>query len=223
MLLSLASLVSANTDYVIPVPAINCSNTNSLHWEAVSGFKTLQEIDEFDTIVRGCRLTGGDALSKCSLFIWRNDTETTHTDDTHYYYVEMQCSGWNSCGLAHYHTKDKEWWPVEQEGCMRDAVQGVMNVDNSGLSFFYGANPINGHEGISGNSCNGQCTVRAKMIPAEDGHIHIGVSAGKISDDGVSYVHSKDNRARVLLSGATFLPLNAIGALLLFQLMRYFF
>jgi len=167
-----ASLAASEAIYSVPMASVLCNNSQT---EILSGFKTGMEIAVDN--VQGCKLSAATELERCTLFMW-----TAEEDNSNAQFVELQCTGGQSCALSRY--ADNATWKNIILSPGDNELQSIMLADNSmmvhttsgELSKFEHAN-------TQGRSCSNTCTVRVQVTPHGD-KIYVAAKVGNVQTAG---------------------------------------
>jgi len=193
-----ASLAASEGFYTVPVASVLCAD---LQTETMSGFKslTVNAIDDLSrlsrpilpTHVQGCKLSNHTELETCTLFKWKVGNET---------FVELQCSGGQSCALARYANATAESDIISNPEA--NQLQSIIVSDNSMLIHTTGGalSPLS-HANTAGYSCGNTCAVRAKVTPHGE-NIYVTAKVGVITTVG-GYSYTEHGTQFVELSSAS--------------------
>jgi len=196
-----ASLAASEAIYSVPMASVLCNNSQT---EILSGFKTGMEIAVDN--VQGCKLSAATELERCTLFKW-----TVEEDNSNAQFVELQCTGGQSCALSRY--ADNATWKNIILSPGDNQLQSIMLADNSmmvhttsgELSQFE-------HDNTQGRSCSNTCTVRVQVTPHGD-KIYVAAKVGNAQTAGSFNVLGSQF---VIFSGASHVSLGLSLLVLVF-------
>merc|ERR1712112_50111 len=140
-------------------------------------------------------------------YYYRNDT----APGVKKHFVEMQCTGGQSCSLGRYNNVtwkaaylESRFPKALQTTPLKNLEQSIIFADNSLFAhLFEGDVATNEHTGSAGYSCGNICAVRMEVDPDGDGDIFVNAKSGVIQSTGtgssLTYKLDSGNNSQLIL------------------------